>query len=241
MLCAPGLFVCRFIIGMESLICQSARSDGVRRRDNDGSLVTSITLQDREGIVLLWPRRALRCQYFFSEEKHMRYLVLFACALSILISGCKKYSTEKRGDDSVAAVSSDDAEMNKIIEDARKTSKNFYRILNAKKNNQRDFSVKYPFQVDGGDSADVEHIWLSNLTMENNTYYGIVSNDPFYVKGMKIGDKVRYDPEKISDWKYIENGCLVGGKSIIFFLKNLSSEEKKEILSQMDYKIKDFE
>jgi len=172
----------------------------------------------------------------------MKYPVPFICLISVLLfTNCQKFSKEKRGDETVTKVSPTDNEMNTIIAESRKTFNTFYKEYESHKYYQRDFSVKYPFKTDPGNINDIEHIWLVRLTMEKNKYYGIVANEPFYIKKMKIGDKVMYDPKKISDWKYVENGYLVGGKSIIYLLKNDSRDERNAVLKQIDYRIKDFE
>lgn len=148
---------------------------------------------------------------------------------------------EKRGDDSVASVSAEDEAMNRIMVEARRTWPDFARQLANRKDNQRDFMVKYPFETDPGTEMALEHIWLSDLTVKKGKYFGTLANEPFYVKSLKIGQKVEFIPKKISDWKYIEDDYLVGGKSIIYLIKGLSAEERKAMLGQVDFKIRDFE
>lgn len=155
---------------------------------------------------------------------------LAACSKSLVV--------EKRGSDSVINVKSEDEEMNLIIEEARGNIDKFLKELNNPNSLASDFSVKYPFDTDPGSKSTKEHIWLENIDKVNEKYYGIVVNDPFYIKNMKYGDKVEFNINKVSDWKYVENGYLVGGKSIIYFYNRMSESEKKDFEKEAGFKIK---
>ena len=158
-------------------------------------------------------------------------LVLLACSNQLV--------TEKRGNDSVTGVSSEDAEMNRIIKEARETVDLFISELNNPNTKGSNFLVKYPFDTDLGSKFDKEHIWLSDIELIDNEYYGIVANDPFYIKNMKIGDKVKFDIHQISDWQYIKDEYLVGGKSIVYFYNQMSEQEKVDFEKEAGFKIKD--
>lgn len=165
-------------------------------------------------------------------------IVLFVIVLSMSSIGChKSLSIEKRGSDSVINVKSEDQEMNSIIEQARASVNDFLKELNDPNTKGKDFAVKYPFDTDAGSESSKEHIWLNNIEKVNGKYYGIVINDPFYIKTMKYGDKVEFDINKISDWKYIVDGYLVGGKSIVYFYNQMSDQEKKNFEKEAGFKI----
>lgn len=165
-------------------------------------------------------------------------IILIASLMSLV--GCKNsLPIEKRGNDSVISVKSEDQEMNLIIDQARKSVNVFLDELNNPNSLGTDFMVKYPFDTDPGSATSLEHIWLGEIEQIDSKYYGIVINDPFYIKSMKYGDKVDFDINKVSDWKYVENGFLVGGKSIIYFYNRMSEEEKKDFEQQAGFKIKD--
>jgi uncharacterized protein YegJ (DUF2314 family) len=140
----------------------------------------------------------------------------------------------------IANVSSNDNEMNKIINDARASIEEFLMHWKNPQQGERDFEIKYPFTTDMGSPVDKEHIWIGNIVNKNGKYYGTVLNDADYIKGIKYGDEVLFDIKLISDWKYTKDDILVGGESIIYLLKGLSEEERKNILSQLDYKINEF-
>lgn len=167
-------------------------------------------------------------------------IIIFCLAVVLLnLVGCyKSLPTEKRGNDSVVNVKSEDQEMNLIIEKARESVNEFLKELDNPNSSGEGFSVKYPFDTDPGSKVSKEHIWLERIEKVNGKYYGIVANDPFYIKSMKFGDKVEFDINEISDWMYIENGFLVGGKSIVYFYNQMTEQEKKDFEKEIGYKIK---
>jgi uncharacterized protein YegJ (DUF2314 family) len=164
-------------------------------------------------------------------------LILILCSS---LAGCEKLHIIKDSDN-VVGVRTGDEEMNRIISEARSSVSQFLAVLKQPKPNQRDFSVKFPFSTDPGSASNIEHIWLSQIENKDGKYYGTVANDPYYIAKMKLGDVVEFDPQKISDWKYVEDDRLVGGKSIVFMLKNVSKEERAQVLSEIDFDIPELE
>jgi uncharacterized protein YegJ (DUF2314 family) len=141
--------------------------------------------------------------------------------------------------DTIVEVSNEDVEMNAIIARARQTKNIFIKAYKNPNPGQKDFLVKYPFQTDGSSHLDTEHIWLSDILTKDGKYYGIVANDPFEIKKMKLGDLVTFNMENISDWKYIDNGYLVGGESIVYFYKQMTPKEKKQFEKEAGFKIRE--
>lgn len=167
------------------------------------------------------------------------FIILGLAFLLLNMVGCtSSLHTVKRGNDSVTSVSSEDQAMNAIIEQAQGSVNEFLKEYNNPNSTCTDFAVKYPFDTDPGSESIKEHIWLNNIENKDGKYYGVVNNDPFYIKNMKFGDKVQFDINKISDWKYVENGFLVGGKSIVYFYDRMSEKEKNEFEKEAGFKIK---
>ena len=167
--------------------------------------------------------------------------LFFVIVAVFLIMSCQKFQTDGKENDKTVKVANEDTTMNSLIEEARATSHVFFEQMQKKENDERDFSVKYPFETDPGSKESTEHIWLINIKIKDGTYYGTISNEPYHIKKLKMMDIVAFDPTKISDWKYIKNDYLVGGKSIVYLIRNLSKEERKELLKQVNFKIKEFE
>jgi uncharacterized protein YegJ (DUF2314 family) len=167
--------------------------------------------------------------------------VLVFIALSALAAAaCTKDqpTRDTRGDETVYGVSGEDAEMNAIIDRARKTVDRFLAALDHPKANQEGFVVKYPFKTDPGSKNEIEHIWLNDFEKQGDGYTGVVNNEPFYIKAMKLGDRVPIDMKQVSDWAYVENGWLVGGESIVYFYDRMSDEEKKDFDANAGFKIR---
>lgn len=165
-------------------------------------------------------------------------IILLTASLIGLVGCSNSLSVEKRGNESVISVKSEDQEMNQIIDEARESVNEFLRELNNPNTKGLDFAVKYPFDTNPGSTSSKEHIWLEQIENIDGKYYGIVINEPFYVSSMKYGDEVEFDINQISDWKYVEDGFLVGGKSIIYFYNRMSEEEKNNFEKEVGFKIK---
>jgi len=167
-----------------------------------------------------------------------RSLILTIAVLVICVS-CNNPRKETRGDETVIGVSAEDKAMNEIIDNARNTKGEFIKVIGDESIDQFEAAIKYPFETDPDSTSRIEHIWLTNITIEDNNYFGIVANEPFYISNMKLGDKVLFDINKITDWKYVKDGYLYGGKSIKYFYDQMSKSEKEDFDSQVDFKFKE--
>ena len=128
-----------------------------------------------------------------------------------------------------------DQAMRTAVHTARKTVGTFITALQKPSATQRDFEVKKRF-IQG---AEVEHIWLSDVTFSGNRFHGRVDNHPVKITGVKMGDRVSVNPNEISDWAYVDNGILVGGYTIRVLYKELSPERKKELENESRFHITD--
>ena len=59
-------------------------------------------------------------------------------------------------------------------------------------------------------------------------YYGIIDNTPFYISTMKKGDVVSFSAGDITDWMYISDGKIIGGRSIKYLLEQIAEHERSE-------------
>jgi len=117
----------------------------------------------------------------------------------------------------------------------RKTVGTFITALQHPTVTQRDFELKKRF-IQG---AEVEHIWLSDVTFSGNRFHGRVDNHPVKITGVKMGGRVSVNPNEISDWAYVDNGNLVGGYTIRVLFKELSPERRKELENESRFHITD--
>lgn len=165
--------------------------------------------------------------------------VLFTVMLIALLGCTHKAPKETRGNETVIGVSTEDLEMNRIMDDARESIGDFIGIIDDATIDPFSKSVKYPFETDQGSANEIEHIWLTAITKENDRYFGLVANDPFYVKSIKLGDKVEFDINKVSDWKYVKDGYLFGGKSIKYFYDRMTAKEQRQFSKDSGIKFKE--
>jgi len=80
---------------------------------------------------------------------------------------------------------------------------------------------------------------VGNLTSDGKSYRGTVNNEPQLTKVVKYGDQVTIDPQRISDWMYLDKGVLKGGYTIRVMKKNLSEEEKKAFDQEVGFIMED--
>lgn len=104
--------------------------------------------------------------------------------------------------DDVEMVQNDDAAMNAAIAEARRTLPTFLARFANPQARDSDFSVKYLL-------AGYEHIWMSDLVFDGDSFSGTLSNvpiNPDYTEGQRITGAV----SDITDWTW-RNGDYTEG------------------------------
>lgn len=166
-------------------------------------------------------------------------IAVFVAVLTII--GCKQNAAddkvEREGEPDIYQVEKEDASMKAAIEKARATISQFDSALNANNKNFEDFAIKQSFNTDVEDGG--EHIWIGDISIRNGDYYGIVNNEPEWTKEVKLGQQVKVDKSRISDWMYLDNGRLKGGYSIVVLRNKMSKKEKKNFDAQSGMIIED--
>jgi uncharacterized protein YegJ (DUF2314 family) len=175
----------------------------------------------------------------------MKYLLLHRLNLPALgiallsLSNCQSNGEattakiERTGQPTIYNVKSDDPKMDAAIQASKATLPEFLRVLAQQDTATSDFALKVHYD----DGAEPEHLWLADLSSQNGKLYGVVSNLPEFTKAVKEGETVEIDTSKVSDWKYVQNHRLVGGRTIKVLRNQLSPEERKELDASVDYKI----
>lgn len=119
----------------------------------------------------------------------------------------------------------EDKSVNRAMEKARETLAYFRESLLNPRPEQEVFALKAKI-VDGD---EVEHIWLSDVSYdEDGHFYGIISNEPEFVKNIQSGARVGVDAENVSDWMLIEKYRLIGGYTIRAYRDRLSPGEQED-------------
>jgi uncharacterized protein YegJ (DUF2314 family) len=152
----------------------------------------------------------------------------------ILLSSCDK-NTGDFSPSPVAEVEQSDKELEKIADNARRALPTFFRNLARPEAGADNFFVKYPLNADDGDT---EQVWLGDIRVKDGIYYGRIANTPSLPSDRKKNKLITFDPDKITDWMYIQNRTIIGGRSIKYLLEKIPesqhSEDQKKILLMFD-------
>jgi uncharacterized protein YegJ (DUF2314 family) len=131
-------------------------------------------------------------------------------------------------------VEQSDKELEKIADNARRALPTFFRNLARPEAGANNFFIKYPLIAD--DAA--EQVWLGDIRVKNGVYYGRLANTSSLPGGRKKDKLITFDPDKITDWMYIQNNKIIGGRSIKYLLEKIPepqrSEDQRKILKMFD-------
>lgn len=149
-------------------------------------------------------------------------------ALAILSWGCQQKPKEASTSGNATGLQTledTDAEMNEAIEAARASLSQFEDAMRSDNPQYDLFALKvmFPDQIGGS-----EHIWITDLILEDGQYRGLVGNEPQYTILVEAGQEVTVDPEKISDWMFVEAGKLRGGYTLRVLRSRMSAHERAE-------------
>ncbi len=123
----------------------------------------------------------------------------------------------------VVRTDSEDPEMEKAVEEARKTWLDFARAYEKQEEGTESFGVKFPF--DAPDNK--EFMWVEVTAIDDEYVTGRLANDPVWVKDLKLGSKVKRKVSELADWMYLKDGKMIGGYSVQVLLKRQEAEQKK--------------
>jgi len=119
-------------------------------------------------------------------------------------------------------VPDDDEAMNAAMAKARETIGDFLSRLQNPETSKENLSLKASFEEDG----QIEHLWLNTITYEDDIFTGTLGNNPVYVQGLTLGQRVSIPLERVSDWMDIEDGRLIGGYTIQVLRDKLPPKER---------------
>ena len=159
----------------------------------------------------------------------MKYIIL--CFIILLFS-CGKNADKPSP---AVEVERSDKELEKIAENARQALPIFFRNLARPEAGANNFFVKYPLAADDGAS---EQVWLGGIRVKDGFYYGRLANTSKLPGGRNKDKLITFDPDKITDWMYIQDGKIIGGRSIKYLLEKTPetqrSEDQKKILKMLE-------
>ena len=138
-------------------------------------------------------------------------------------------------DSNYARVTDDDGAMNAAIAKAKATFPQFVSALRSQKATFRDFGVKKPYATPSG---GYEHMWIDEIKEADGAFEGVIANDAYDTRLVKIGQRVGFSESEISDWKYVDGDALVGGFTIRYFVERMTPEEKRAIEKEAGFQIR---
>ena len=160
----------------------------------------------------------------------------------ILFISCEKqpapFTPDRQAGTETVQMEQSDSELLRIAEDARRTLPVFFQHLTRAGAGENNFCIKHPFKADNGAGFVMEQVWLTGIYFKNGEYYGILAGAPMLISGMEKGDTRTFDIEAITDWMYVRNGKITGGRSIKYLLENIPenrrSDEQRKILQMFE-------
>lgn len=156
-----------------------------------------------------------------------KWYVLVLPLLVIFVLGCESIedSTVVSRDDQpdVFMVEDENLAMNLAMEEARDTIDVFIDALIS--GAYYSVSLKGRFE----DGAYIEHMWIENISYENQVFLGTLANEPLDLKNIAYGDNVELEVDHVSDWMIVdEDGKVTGGYTIKVLRNTMSEEDRAE-------------
>jgi len=156
--------------------------------------------------------------------------LLLLCA--VLFASCDKQPSpavfDRQSEAALVQLDRDDGEILKIAGEARDTLPVFFRRLTGAGALKDSFYIKYPFESDAGSGVNTEQLWLTGISFKDGKYYGVLAGTPVSLSGMRKGDTVIFDTGSVTDWMYISNGKIAGGRSVKYLLEKIPEDQRDD-------------
>ena len=118
-------------------------------------------------------------------------------------------------------ISEDDAEMDAAITHARATLDEFLSVMSRPPKGASGFKLK----VELSDSNGTEHFWVEPFSKTATGFEGTLANDPEIVANVKLGQKIAFTGDQVSDWGYVLGGKQIGSFTVCVMMKHVPVEE----------------
>lgn len=140
--------------------------------------------------------------------------------LAILLVACSSERTD------IISVTSEDAEMNTAMAEARRTVDTFW--LQREKEQEAFEGLLKVYFTDEGSSEDGEHMWVRVTERSTPDLKGILLSEPGWLKSVRGGQEVSFSTEQISDWLCIEHGKAKGAYTVQLLRQRMTDQERRE-------------
>ncbi|SES86666.1 YegJ family protein [Thorsellia anophelis] len=126
-------------------------------------------------------------------------------------------------EDDLIYIEENDPEMEKAIAEARRTYENFFIAQQEKGAELSSFAMKV--LIKDPSNGESEHIWLSDITRENDKMTGTIANQPVYITNVKYGDRYDFTLNDLSDWSYATENKMEGNFTMCVLFKVMAEDE----------------
>ena len=126
-----------------------------------------------------------------------------------------------------------DAELLRIAENARRTLPIFFQRLARADSRDHSFYIKHPFAADEDSGIAMEQLWLGDIRFRDGVYIGVLASNPVYISGKRKGDTVVLDVDTITDWMFVRDGVIAGGRSIRHLLERIPENQRTDRQQQL--------
>ena len=132
--------------------------------------------------------------------------------------------------DRVIQVPTDDQDMRNAMAAARGSLGVFWKAFETPQTGEEGFALK----VEIADGAKVEHFWVNRIERAGARITGIINNDPNDVTTVKLGQRVEFPTERISDWMFLRDGKIVGNATLRVLMKFMSKEQAEQYRAMLE-------
>ena len=115
---------------------------------------------------------------------------------------------------------------------AKETLGEFLDALSQPRPGQTGFLLKVAF--DTGDQ--VEHVWVAEVeVLSARILCGVIANQPRSPK-LRFKQRVDFEPNRITDWMFVDNGLLVGGYTTRLIRRRMTIDERATFDASVPYR-----
>ncbi|MEM1037210.1 MAG: DUF2314 domain-containing protein [Pseudomonadota bacterium] len=117
------------------------------------------------------------------------------------------------------------------VAEARATFPHFLKMQASKQPHLDNFAAKVALPTN---DKSFEHIWVLDVKASGDGYTGVLNNDPYNLAGgLKIGDRVSFTLDRLTDWGYGEHGKQRGHFTTRLILEQTPPEEAAMISAML--------
>ena len=146
------------------------------------------------------------------------YILLIAAIFSFLPAVSV---SEERDHNEIVDVAEQDVEMDQAIKKARTTLPNFIKRFHSPKKEDANFALKVIVE----DEFGVEHFWVTEIEIKNDTFVGYIANEPRRVKSVKNGQRVNFNKDIVTDWSYDHKNVRQGSYTLKVLLARMPKDQ----------------